>query len=106
MSTLTDANAICEQYAPLVEGMVRRLHVPDALLDDARQEGFIGLIEAVRHYDTTSPVHFAIFAKSYVKGAILRGIYTRTQVTETAAEDPHAGQPSASETYEIESKVL
>lgn len=97
---------ICEQYTPLVEGMLRRLHVPDALRDDARQEGFIGLIEAVRRYDTNSPVHFAVFAKSYVKGAILRRIYTRTQVTETAAEDPHAGQPSASDTYEIESTVL
>lgn len=102
----SDLETVCEQYTPLVEGMVRRLHVPNALRDDARQEGFIGLLEAVRRYDTNSPVHFAVFATSYVKGAILRRIYTVTQVTETSAEDPYAGQPSEHDTYEIESHVL
>jgi RNA polymerase sigma factor (sigma-70 family) len=101
----TDAN-ICKQYTPLVEGMVRRLHVPDALQDDARQEGFIGLLAAVRKYDVKSPVHFSVFAGPYVKGAILRRIYTRTQVTETATDNPGAGDPTVSGAYEVENEVV
>lgn len=98
--------AICEQYVPLIEGMVRRLHVPEALRDDARQEGFIGLIEAVRRYDASLPVHFSVFARPYVKGAILRRVYTRTQVTETPAEDPREGNAIVGGTFEIESTVV
>jgi RNA polymerase sigma factor (sigma-70 family) len=86
--------------------MVRRLHVPDALRDDARQEGFIGLLEAARRYDANSLVHFSVFARPYVKGTILRRIYTRTQVTETPAEDPRAGHPLAGGVFEIESGAV
>jgi RNA polymerase sigma factor (sigma-70 family) len=107
LSTSVPSNAaICEQYAPLVEGMVRHLHVPGNLCDDARQEGYIGLLEAIRRYDSTLPVHFAVFARPYVKGAIVRHIYTKTQVTETAADDPHARRTSAGQTYEIESDTV
>lgn len=103
---------ICEQYTPLVEGMVERLHVPAALRDDARQEGFIGLLTAVERYDTTSPVHFAVFAKTYVMGAITRRIYNRTQMIEIATEAFGVEGSSATDrvettpAYEIESQVL
>src|SRR5947209_4809601 len=93
---------ICEQYKPLVDGVVRRLHVPAALRDDARQEGFIGLLAAVRKYDTDSPVHFSLFAGPYVKGAIIRHIYTKTQVMETSTEDPEAEDVSIGGTYQID----
>src|SRR5437879_194509 len=86
-TSINDAN-ICKQYTPLVDAMVRRLHVPDALRNDARQEGYVGVLAAIRKYDITSPVHFSVFARPYVKGAILRRIYNRTQLTETALEEP------------------
>jgi len=105
-TTPADEADICNKYTPLVYGMVHRLRVPVALRDDARQEGFIGLIEAVRRYDVTSPVHFSVFAEPYVKGAILRRIYTRTQLTETAAEEPRAGHPVADGTFEIDTAVV
>lgn len=104
--TRNDATGICEQYTPLVEGMVHRLHVPAPLWNDARQEGFIGLLAAVRRYDTKSPVHFAVFARPYVKGAILRRIYGRTQVTEVVAEEPTAEDATTGGTYEIDEDVV
>jgi RNA polymerase sigma factor (sigma-70 family) len=97
---------ICIQYTPLVHGIVRRCQIPTSLRDDARQEGFTGLLAAVSRYDATSPVHFAVFARPYVKGAVLRRIYTQTQVAEVAAADPHEGQPSSGDTYEVEDRVL
>jgi RNA polymerase sigma factor (sigma-70 family) len=107
LTTSVPSNAeICEQYTPLVEGMVRHLHVPHNLRNDARQEGYIGLLKAVRRYDSTSPVHFAVFAGPYVKGAIVRRIYTKAQVTETAAEDPRARRVPAGDSFEIESDIV
>ncbi len=97
---------ICRQYTPFVEGIVQRLHVPSALRDDARQEGFIGLLDAVERYDATSPVHFVVFARTYVMGAITRRIYTRTQLSEVVDEDLGTDESSATDTYEIESQVL
>lgn len=97
---------ICEQFTPLVEGMVRRLQVPDSQWEDARQEGFIGLLAAVRRYDTTSPVHFSVFAQHYVRGAIIRRIYTRTQVTEVVSEEPAAEYPTTGGTYQIDDEAV
>jgi RNA polymerase sigma factor (sigma-70 family) len=97
---------MCEQYTPLVEGTVRRLQVPDALHEDARQEGLIGLLAAVRRYDPTSPVHFAVFAQKYVKGAIIRRIYTRTQTVEISAEEPEAEDPTIGGHYEIDDDLV
>jgi RNA polymerase sigma factor (sigma-70 family) len=97
---------ICKQYTPLVESMVRRLNVPNALVDDARQEGLIGLLAAVRRYDLTSPVHFSVFARPYVKGAIIRGIYTRTQLAETASEDPGVDDPTTGGSYQVEEDAV
>lgn len=101
-----DDAKICQQYELLVDGMVRRLGVPDTLRDDARQEGFIGLLAAVRKYDSSSPVHFSVFARPYVKGAILRRIYNRTQLAETAYEQPEICDPSLGGAYEIDEEVV
>lgn len=97
---------VCERYSPLVDGMVHRLKVPDALRDDARQEGFIGLLAAVRRYDTGSPVHFAVFARPYVKGAIIRHIYNRTQVTELPAEEPALADPTLGGNYQFDDEAV
>jgi RNA polymerase sigma factor (sigma-70 family) len=105
-TAVLSAEYVCTHYAPLVETIVTRLHVPDGLRDDAMQEGFGGLLEALRRYDTSSPVHFSLFARPYVKGAILRRIYTRTQVTETSMEDPYLGDETAGGTFEVESTVV
>jgi RNA polymerase sigma factor (sigma-70 family) len=86
--------------------MVRRLKVPHALRDDARQEGFIGLLAAVAKYDPMSPVHFSVFARPYVKGAIIRHIYNRTQVTEVVALESEAEDPTTGGSYEIDEETL
>lgn len=104
--TSVDDATMCQHYTPLVDGMVRRLQVPTDLQQDARQEGFIGLIAAVRRYDVNSPVHFSVFARPYVKGAILRRIYTKTQLTETAVEQPRAADPTVGGAYHIDDEAV
>jgi RNA polymerase sigma factor (sigma-70 family) len=78
-----DRSNVCEAYAPLVYGTVKRLGIVPKLWKDAVQEGMIGLLHASDHYDANSPVHFSVFARTYVKGAIIRGMFGKPEEATT-----------------------
>jgi RNA polymerase sigma factor (sigma-70 family) len=70
-----DRTTVCEQFKPLVNSTVNKLNVAPEMREDAEQEGMIGLLKAYDRYDPDSPVHFSVYARPYVKGAIIRGIF-------------------------------
>jgi RNA polymerase sigma factor (sigma-70 family) len=96
---------VCDQYRPLVDGLIRRMHVPAAMRDDARLEGAAALLRAFDQYDPTSPVHFSVFARLYVRGAISRRVYTAAQIAELPHDDPLAMKPLARELADAEDEM-
>jgi len=61
--------------APLVKSLARRMIFKPSELEDYLQVGMIGLLKATRLYDLGSPVKFATFAASWIKGEML--VYRR-----------------------------
>ena len=78
-----DRTTVCERFTPLVKKTISGLNIPQALREDAEQEGMIGLLKAFDRYDTQSPVHFSLFARPYVRGAIIRGVMPRDNALPT-----------------------
>jgi|ERR1035441_2599373 RNA polymerase sigma factor (sigma-70 family) len=74
-----DRTKVCERYQPLVLSIVKKLKIVPSSQDDAEQEGMVGLLEAYDHYDFTSPVRFGVFARPYVKGSIIRGVFPKSK---------------------------
>lgn len=97
---------VCNDYQPLIEGTIRQLRIPGQLHEDAAQEGAIGLLAAVVRYDTASPVAFGVFARAYVRGAIIRRIYTRVQTTETPHEQPLTLEPLVRDLADFEGEMV
>lgn len=61
-------------YKPLVEQLAYYViqRVPSSVeVDDIKQAGFIGLIDAIRRYDNREDVKFESFAAHRIKGAML-----------------------------------
>lgn len=59
---------------PLVHAMARRLrrHLPQQVeLDDLISAGHLGLIEAAARFNPTAGIHFAVYARTRAKGAML-----------------------------------
>jgi RNA polymerase sigma factor (sigma-70 family) len=82
-----DRTTACEQFQPLVARTVKSLQVDPRLREDANQEGMIGLLNAFDHFDPDKGVHFSVFARSYIKGAIGRGIFGTTPTAEVPVGD-------------------
>jgi RNA polymerase sigma factor (sigma-70 family) len=72
-----DRTTVCERFKPLVRRTISSLMVTRNMREDAEQQGMIGLLNAYDRYDATLSVNFSVFARPYVKGAILRGIYAK-----------------------------
>lgn len=64
------AVALFTKYSPLVKNRAMRFLVPDLELDDLIQEGNIGLLFAVRKYDSRVSA-FATFARKCIDSAII-----------------------------------
>ncbi len=67
-------NELVETYLPLVRGLAAKLasRLPRCIdLDDLRGAGFIGLMNAVEHFDPTRNVKFEIYAKKRINGSML-----------------------------------
>lgn len=79
---------VCFDYEPLVRKVVSSLNVPLDLVEDARQEGRAALLQAFDHYNSTSPVSFGTFARLYIRGAVIRHIFTPQQRHETVGKKP------------------
>lgn len=62
---------LIEQYQPLVFKEVMRWHIQGDVIQDALQEGTLGLIEAVERYDYKRNVAFCIFAVHRIRGEVL-----------------------------------
>lgn len=62
---------LIEQYQPLVFKEVMRWHIQGDVIQDALQEGTLGLIEAVERYDYKRNVAFSIFAVHRIRGEVL-----------------------------------
>lgn len=62
---------LIEQYQPLVFKETMRWHIRQDLLADAVQEGTLGLIEAVEHFDYKRHVAFPLYAVHRIRGEIV-----------------------------------
>ncbi|MBN2699896.1 MAG: RNA polymerase sigma factor FliA [Methylothermaceae bacterium] len=69
-----DLGAVVRQYAPLVQRIAHHLkgRLPaNVQLDDLVQAGMVGLLEAVRQYDSNQGASFETYAGIRVRGAML-----------------------------------
>ncbi|MCH4179091.1 MAG: sigma-70 family RNA polymerase sigma factor [Megasphaera sp.] len=62
---------LIEQYQPLVFKETMRWHIRQDLFPDAVQEGTLGLIEAVEHFDYRRHVAFSLYAVHRIRGEIV-----------------------------------
>ncbi|NLY55489.1 MAG: sigma-70 family RNA polymerase sigma factor [Firmicutes bacterium] len=89
---LADAEAraqLIRAYQPLVIKLLAGFSVPDELAMDLLQEGTVGLIEAVEHYDPRQGVKFSIYARYRIRGRIINLLsqYSATKRAEILAGD-------------------
>lgn len=56
---------------PLVASLARSFALGHGNFSDLQQEGFLGLLEAVRHFDPDRGVKLSTFAYPYIRGRIL-----------------------------------
>ncbi len=67
-------NELVRQHLPLVRTVVSRLAVslPTYIdLDDVYSAGLVGLLDALRRYDPSSPASFETYARLRIRGAVL-----------------------------------
>ena len=71
-------NQLVENYASLIRGICRRFYLVGGTSDDLYQEGMIGLLEAMKHFDeskgTIGDDTFKKFATTCIKRQILDAI--------------------------------
>jgi RNA polymerase sigma factor (sigma-70 family) len=83
MTVEFDRTTACERYKPLVNSTVATLRVARDMREDAQQEGMIGLLKAYDRFNPAMSVDFSVFARPYVRGAIIRGIFGPAMVVRT-----------------------
>ena len=71
---------------PLVEEVVARLGTPRWLREDARQEGYVGVFEALKRFDPNAGTPFGQFAYSFVLGSV------RSYVHPAPSRSPRSSQ--------------
>lgn len=79
---------LVEQYQPLVFREAMRWHIPRDMLQDALQEGTLGLIEAVERYDYRRNVAFPIFAVHRIRGEILDFLQKENKRSSLSLDEP------------------
>lgn len=79
---------LIEQYQPLVFREAMRWHIPRDMLQDALQEGTLGLIEAVERYDYRRNVAFPIFADHRIRGEILDFLQKENKRSSLSLDEP------------------
>lgn len=68
---LDSRRRLIEHYQPLVFKVAARWRSNEAVIMDIIQEGTIGLIEAVEHYDPSRGVAFSLYAIHRIRGRVL-----------------------------------
>lgn len=71
---MTTDNQFIQQYQGLVRRIARQYRIPSIPLEDLEQEGFIGLIEAAKRYNSQLNSVFAPYASYWVRKYILDAI--------------------------------
>ena len=79
---------LIEHYQPLVFREAMRWHIPRDMLQDALQEGTLGLIEAVERYDYRRNVAFPIFAVHRIRGEILDFLQKENKRSSLSLDEP------------------
>ena len=79
---------LIEQYQPLVFREAMRWHIPRDMLQDALQEGTLGLIEAVERYDYRRNVAFPIFAVHRIRWEILDFLQKENKRSSLSLDEP------------------
>jgi RNA polymerase sigma-B factor len=72
-------------FTPLVESIARRFVSSGEPFEDLVQEGFLGLLSALEHYDTTKGVKFSTYATHFVAGAIRHCLRDRGKIIKEPA---------------------
>lgn len=67
-----------EDYLRLVEAIARDYRAPGMDSEDLVQEGYVGLLEAARRFDTARGSGFRSFAEPRIRGAILDALRERS----------------------------
>lgn len=68
-------NQVWEQYARVVLSVANELYIPRHLLEDAIQEGLIGLCRAIIAFDVASLDTFSEFSRMYIRRQIQRFLF-------------------------------
>jgi len=79
------AEALIAQYRPLVEKLSRRFLPSGMPLEDLVQEGFLGLLHAIEHYDASKNVKFITYATHCVAGQLRHFLRDRGQIIKEPA---------------------
>ncbi len=79
---------LIEQYQPLVFREAMRWHIPRDMLQDALQEGTLGLIEAEERYDYRRNIAFPIFAVHRIRGEILDFLQKENKRSSLSLDEP------------------
>jgi RNA polymerase sigma-B factor len=79
------AESLISQYRPLVEKLSRRFLPSGMPLEDLVQEGFIGLLHAIDHYDSSKNVKFITYATHCVAGQLRHFLRDRGQIIKEPA---------------------
>ncbi|HEY3331461.1 MAG TPA: sigma-70 family RNA polymerase sigma factor [Capsulimonadaceae bacterium] len=76
---------LVEQYRPLVEKLARRFTPTGIPLEDLVQEGYIGLLHAIDHFDVSKNVKFITYATHCVSGHLRHYLRDRGQIIKEPA---------------------
>ena len=76
---------IVQHHTPLVESIARRFVNSGEPQEDLVQEGFLGLLSALEHYETTKGVKFSTYATHFVAGAIRHCLRDRGKIIKEPA---------------------
>lgn len=76
---------LAHHYTPLVESVSRRFAGAGEPFEDLVQEGFLGLLSALDHYDPTKGVKFVTYATHFVAGSIRHYLRDRGKIIKEPA---------------------
>lgn len=71
---MTPDNQFIQQYTPLVRTITRQYPIPSIPQEDLMQEGYIGLLEAAKHFNPELGVTFQSYAACWVRKYITEAI--------------------------------
>lgn len=84
---------IIEHYQPLVFKATTSWHLDETIVMDIIQEGTVGLIEAVEHYDYQRGVAFSLYALHRIRGRMLNYLEREGKLNVLSIDSKLSGEP-------------